>query len=68
MEQLAEERARKLKDAERLSAIGATAGMVGHDIRNPLQAITNHLYLTQTENQLLPDDETKLRIKKASKA
>ena len=35
MEDLAEKRAAQLKDAERLAAIGATAGMVGHDIRNP---------------------------------
>ena len=38
-EREAQESAKKLKDAERLAAIGATAGMVGHDIRNPLQAI-----------------------------
>jgi PAS domain S-box-containing protein len=31
----------------RLSAIGATAGMVGHDIRNPLQAIVNELFLAK---------------------
>jgi len=35
LEQLVEERTRKLKNAERLAAIGETAGMVGHDIRNP---------------------------------
>jgi PAS domain S-box-containing protein len=35
LEQLVEERSRQLKDAERLATIGATAGMVGHDIRNP---------------------------------
>ena len=35
----------KYKDSERLIAIGQTAGMVGHDIRNPLQAITGDLYL-----------------------
>ena len=34
MEKLAQERARQLKDAERLSVIGATVGMVGHDICN----------------------------------
>ncbi len=34
MEELADERARKLKDSERLAAIGQTAVMVGHDIRN----------------------------------
>ncbi len=62
MEQLAEERTRQLKDAERLSAIGATAGMVGHDIRNPLQAITNHLYLTKKKINSLSDDESKLPL------
>ncbi len=49
METLAEERALKLKDAERLAAIGATAGMVGHDIRNPLQAITGDVYLLSSD-------------------
>ncbi|MGZ4903016.1 MAG: PAS domain S-box protein [Halobacteriota archaeon] len=28
-----------LKDAERLAAIGQTATMIGHDLRNPLQAL-----------------------------
>jgi signal transduction histidine kinase len=32
-----------------LAAIGATAGMVGHDIRNPLQAITSDVYLLRSE-------------------
>jgi len=35
------------KDTDRLAAIGQTAGMVGHDIRNPLQAITSELYLAK---------------------
>jgi signal transduction histidine kinase len=64
MEELAEDRARQLKDAERLSAIGATAGMVGHDIRNPLQAITNNLYLTRRKANLLPDGDIKQSIGK----
>ncbi len=34
---------------KRLSAIGQTASMVGHDIRNPLQAITGDLYLLKEE-------------------
>jgi len=59
MEQLAKQRAEKLKDAERLAAIGATAGMVGHDIRNPLQAITGDLYLVKTELAELPDNQQK---------
>ncbi len=57
MEQLAEERAIKLKDAERLAAIGATAGMVGHDIRNPLQSILSELYLAKAElNEIARED------------
>jgi PAS domain S-box-containing protein len=49
METLANQRAEQLKNAERLATIGATAGMVGHDIRNPLQAITSDVYLAKTE-------------------
>lgn len=52
----------KLKDAERLANIGATAGMVGHDIRNPLQAITGDLYLAKIEVVNLPDCEEKKNI------
>lgn len=59
MEELAEERARKLKDAERLATIGATAGMVGHDIRNPLQAIIGDLFLAKSELSNLPDNDQK---------
>jgi signal transduction histidine kinase len=59
MEKIAEERTRQLKDAERLSAIGATAGMVGHDIRNPLQAIISELYLEKMEVDSLPRGEAK---------
>ncbi len=62
MENLAEERALKLKDAERLAAIGATAGMVGHDIRNPLQAISGDLYLILNDLANLPDSEQKRSI------
>jgi PAS domain S-box-containing protein len=62
MEQLANERAEKLKDAERLAAIGATAGMVGHDIRNPLQAIVGNLYLVKSDLALMPPNEEKKSI------
>ncbi|HYA77814.1 MAG TPA: PAS domain S-box protein [Verrucomicrobiae bacterium] len=58
----AEETARKLKDSERLAAIGATAGMVGHDIRNPLQAITGDVYLAKSELEGFPDSEEKKAI------
>ena len=50
---------KQLQDSERLAAIGATAGMVGHDIRNPLQAITSDIYLAKAELALVPDGECK---------
>ena len=49
LEALVEERTEKLRDAERMAAIGETAGMVGHDIRNPLQSITGELYLAKNQ-------------------
>ncbi len=45
------------KNAERLAAIGATAGMVGHDIRNPLQTIAGEVYLAKGVLDDLPDGE-----------
>lgn len=38
----------KLLKLERLAAIGELAGMVGHDLRNPLQAIQNAAYFLKT--------------------
>ena len=59
LEKLVEERTKQLKDAERLAAIGATAGMVGHDIRNPLQAILSDTYLLKEELTPMPQGKTK---------
>lgn len=59
LERLVEERTRQLNDAERLAAIGQTAGMIGHDIRNPLQAIAGDLYLMTQEVEASPDTECK---------
>jgi PAS domain S-box-containing protein len=59
LELLIKERTKQLKDSERLAAIGATAGMVGHDIRNPLQAITSDVYLLKQELQGMPEREEK---------
>jgi signal transduction histidine kinase len=64
-EEMARESARKLKDAERLATIGATAGMVGHDIRNPLQAIEGDVYLAKSDLALLPEGEGKENIKES---
>ena len=55
LEDLVRERTEKLKATERLAAIGETAGMVGHDIRNPLQAITADVYLARTELASTPE-------------
>jgi polar amino acid transport system substrate-binding protein len=65
MEELAEERAKKLKDAERLAAIGQTAGMVGHDIRNPLQAITSELYLAKDDVSSIADRKVKENLEES---
>ncbi|MCW4001431.1 MAG: PAS domain S-box protein [Candidatus Bathyarchaeota archaeon] len=62
MEELAEQRAKQLQSAERLAAIGQTAGMVGHDIRNPLQAITSDMYIIAQEVKDLQDGESKEAI------
>ena len=48
---------KQLKDQERLASIGATAGMVGHDIRNPLQSIISSLYLIESDLDKLPESE-----------
>jgi signal transduction histidine kinase len=62
MEELAEQRAQQLKNSERMAAIGQTAGMVGHDIRNPLQAITSNMYLITEELKTLPEGESKQAV------
>jgi signal transduction histidine kinase len=56
---------RELEEAQRLSAIGQTAGMVGHDIRNPLQSITGEVYLMKTELDSLPNNQTKENLKES---
>jgi two-component system sporulation sensor kinase A len=40
----------RLIRSERLAAIGETAAMVGHDLRNPLQGIAAALYLLKQES------------------
>jgi PAS domain S-box-containing protein len=56
LEELVEERTTALKESqerlvksEKLAAIGQAATMVGHDLRNPLQAIENGVYYISTE-------------------
>ena len=56
------------KNAERLAAIGATAGMVGHDIRNPLQSIIGELFLSKKELDCIPEGESKASLKESIEA
>ena len=45
LEGMVEEKTRELVDAERMTAAGRVAAMLGHDLRGPLQAISNAAYL-----------------------
>ncbi len=47
------------EEIKRLSAIGQVAGMVGHDIRNPLQAILGDVYLLKEYLTAMPEMQTK---------
>jgi signal transduction histidine kinase len=64
LEELVEERTQKLRASERLAAIGATAGMVGHDLRNPLTGISNASYFLKKKysNQLDQQGQEMLQI------
>ncbi|MCW4004740.1 MAG: PAS domain S-box protein [Candidatus Bathyarchaeota archaeon] len=43
----------KLVKAEKLAAIGELAGMVGHDLRNPLSAIRNAVYYLRVKQDTI---------------
>jgi two-component system CheB/CheR fusion protein len=53
---------KQLENAEHLAIIGQTAGMVGHDIRNPLQAIVSATYLAKDDLASLPQGEIKKNL------
>jgi PAS domain S-box-containing protein len=57
LEELVNERTKQLIAYERLAAIGQVAGMVGHDIRNPLQALTSEVYLLRTDLATMPQND-----------
>jgi PAS domain S-box-containing protein len=62
LEELVAERTEKLRGLERLASIGETAGMIGHDIRNPLQSIIGELYLVKEDVEGLPEGESKQHL------
>ena len=59
LKKVIEDRTKQLKDSERLAAIGQTAAMVGHDLRNPLQTVIGELYLAKCEVESLAEGEVK---------
>ncbi len=59
LESILAQRTKQLKDSERLAAIGQTAAMVGHDLRNPLQTITGELYLAKDDIASLENETMK---------
>lgn len=65
LESTVRERTNQLKEKERLAAIGQTASMVGHDIRNPLQSIVSELYLARVEIDDFPDNDAKNSLKES---
>ena len=59
--ELKEAQGRLLK-AERFAAIGELAGMVGHDLRNPLMGIKNAAYYLKKKSSACTDDNGKTMI------
>ncbi|MCW4011029.1 MAG: PAS domain-containing sensor histidine kinase [Candidatus Bathyarchaeota archaeon] len=53
----------RLVKAERFAAIGELAGMVGHDLRNPLTAIKNAVYYVDRKQGVSMDAKTKEMFK-----
>ena len=56
---------KQLQDKERMAAIGETAGMVGHDLRNPLQTIIGELYLAKSELDEIPEGQTRATMQES---
>jgi PAS domain S-box-containing protein len=66
LKSMVELRTAQLKDAnerlvksERLAAIGELAGMVGHDLRNPLTGIKNATYYLKKKGATCPESQAK---------
>ena len=66
LEELVAKQVSQLAESERLAAIGQTARMVGHDIRNPMQCIMSEMYLAKSEIENIKDLKIKEELKKCS--
>jgi PAS domain S-box-containing protein len=49
----------QLAESQRLAAIGSTATMVGHDLRNPLQGLVGMVYLLKQHYEGIPVEHKK---------
>jgi PAS domain S-box-containing protein len=70
LEELVERRTKQLAEAqaqlvksERLAAIGELAGMVGHDLRNPLTGIKNAVYFLEKKGTEIPVEQSSAMLK-----
>jgi PAS domain S-box-containing protein len=52
----------RLQQAERLAAVGETAAMVAHDLRNPLQGITTAIHLLKQESLTVKERDEMLQL------
>lgn len=75
LEELVEKRTKQLREmqqqllkAERLAAIGELAGMVGHDLRNPLTSIASAVYYLKTKLGSKVDKKTREMLKLIEKS
>jgi PAS domain S-box-containing protein len=58
----------RLLKTERLAAIGELAGMIGHDLRNPLAGIKNATYYLKKKGTSIPEDHAKQMLEIIDKA
>jgi signal transduction histidine kinase len=75
LKSMVELRTAQLKDAnerlvrsERLAAIGELAGMVGHDLRNPLAGIKNATYYLKKKGTAISEAQAKEMLEIIDKA
>jgi PAS domain S-box-containing protein len=74
LEHLVQERTKQLEEtqlrlikSERLAAIGELAGMVGHDLRNPLTGIKNSVYFLKKKGSDISEVHSKQMIETIEK-
>lgn len=62
MEALAKERGTRLEKTQRFAALGQTAGMVGHDIRDPLHVLESNIFTIKEEVKGITQEAARRRI------